>query len=106
MIRFAEDKAKPSAANVPGTIAVSGGSAKIAYTLSGVACPAEVGAVATVTGPGISGKAAGLKLKAGAKNVIQMKFAKAASGKATFKIVLKTNGRPTTETRSVTVKAR
>jgi sugar lactone lactonase YvrE len=106
VIRFAEDKAKPAAANIPGTIAVSGGSAKIVYTLSGVACPAEVGAVATVTGPGISGKAAGLKLKAGAKNVIQMKFAKAASGKATFKIVLKTNGRPTTETKSVTVNAR
>lgn len=74
--------ASPAAANVPCTIAVSGGSAKIVYTLSGVACPAEVGAVATVTGAGISGKAAGLKLKAGAKNTIQMNFSKAASGKA------------------------
>ncbi len=106
MIRFAEDKSKPGTANVPGTIAVSGGTAKIAYTLSGVACPAEVGATATLTGPGISGKAAGLKLKAGAKNTITMKVSKAASGKATFKIVLKTNGRPTTETKSVTVSAR
>jgi hypothetical protein len=35
-----------------------------------------------------------------------MKLSKAASGKATFKIVLKTNGRPTTETRSVTVNVR
>jgi hypothetical protein len=78
----------------------------IAYTLSGVACPAEVGATATLTGAGISGKAAGLKLKAGAKNTITMKMSKAASGKATFKIVLKTNGRPTTETKGVTVKAR
>jgi len=51
-------------------------------------------------------KAAGLKLKAGAKNVIRMKFAKATSGKATFKIVLRTNGRPTTEIRSVTVAVR
>jgi hypothetical protein len=92
-------------AKVAGTIPVVGGTAKISYTLSGVACPAEVGAVATVTGPGISGKAAGLKLKAGAKNVITMRFSKAASGKATFKIVLKTNGRPTTETANVTVKA-
>jgi streptogramin lyase len=105
VIRFAEDKAKPGVAKVAGTIPVVGGTARIAYTLSGVACPAEVGAVATVAGPGISGKAAGLKLKAGAKNVITMKFSKAASGKATFKIVLKTNGRPTTETANVTVKA-
>jgi len=29
-----------------------------------------------------------------------MKLFKAASGKATFKIVLKTNGRPTTEARA------
>lgn len=106
VVRFAEDKSKPATANVSGAISVAGGSAKIVYTPSGVACPAEVGATATVTGPGISGKAAGLKLKAGAKNVITMKFAKAASGKATFKIVLKTNGRPTTETANVTVKAR
>jgi len=32
-----------------------------------------------------------------------MKLSKAASGKATFKIVLSTYGRPTTETRSVRV---
>ena len=106
VIRFAEDKSKPGTANVPGTITVSGGTAKIAYTLSGVACPSVVDATATLTGPGISGKAAGLKLKAGAKNTITMKLSKAASGKATFKIVLKTNGRPTTETKSVTVTAR
>jgi DNA-binding beta-propeller fold protein YncE len=103
IVRFAADRAKPATANIPGSIKVSGGKAKIGYTLSGVACPAEVGATATVTGAGISGKAGGLKLKAGAKNTITMTFSKAASGKATFKIVLKTNGRPTTETRSVTV---
>ncbi len=106
VIRFAEDKSKPATANVPGTITVSGGTAKIAYTLSCVACPSVVNATATLTGPGISGKAAGLKLKAGARNTITMKMAKAASGKATFKIVLRTNGRPTTETKSVTVSAR
>jgi sugar lactone lactonase YvrE len=106
VLRFAEDRSKPATANVPGSITVSGRTAKIAYTLSGVACPAEVGATATVTGAGISGKAAGLKLKAGVRNTITMKFSKAASGKATFKIVLKTNGRPTTETKSVTVKVR
>jgi hypothetical protein len=106
VIRFAEDKSKPATANVPGSITVSGGQARIAYTLSGVSCPAEVGATATLTGPGIAGKAAGLKLKAGARNTITMKMSKATSGKATFKIVLKTNGRPTTETKSVTVSAR
>lgn len=106
VLRFAEDKAKPGAASIPRRIAVSGGTAKIAYTLSGVACPEVVGATATLTGPGIAGKAAGLQLKAGSKNTITMKMSKAASGKATFKIVLKTNGRPTTETKSVTVAAR
>ena len=44
IIRFAEDKAKPGTANIPGSITVSGGVAKIAYTLSGVACPAVVNA--------------------------------------------------------------
>jgi DNA-binding beta-propeller fold protein YncE len=106
VIRFAEDRSKTATANTPGTITVRGGVAKITYTLSGVSCPAEVAATATVSGPGISAKAAGLKLKAGARNVITMKFAKAASGKATFRIVLKTNGRPTTETRGVAVKVR
>lgn len=57
----------------------------------------------SLTGSGIAGKAAGLELEAGAKNTTQMKLSKAASGKATFTIVLETNGRPTTETRSVTV---
>lgn len=103
VVRFAEDKAKPATANIPGRLTAVGRVVKIAYTLSGVACPSVVGATATLTGPGISGRAAGLKLKAGAKNTIQMNLSKAGSGKATFKIVLKTNGRPTTETRSVTV---
>jgi sugar lactone lactonase YvrE len=103
VLRFAEDKSKPAAANVPGTLKVSGGAVKIPYTLSSVACPPVVDATATLSGPGIAGKAAGLKLKAGAKNTITMKLSKAGSGKATFTIVLKTNGRPTTETKQVTV---
>ena len=90
----------------PGAITVSGRVARIPYTLSGVACPAQVSATATLSGPGIAGKAAGLKLKAGAKNTITMKLSKAKSGKATFTIVLATNGRPTTEKRSVTVSVR
>jgi sugar lactone lactonase YvrE len=106
IVRFAEDRAKFASANIPATLRASRRVVKIAYTLSGVACPEAVGATATLTGPGIAGKAAGLKLKAGARNTIQMKLSKAASGKATFRIVLATNGRPTTETRSVTLVAR
>lgn len=106
IIRFAEDRSKPATANIPGKLTATGRVVKIAYTLSGVACPALVGATATLAGPGIAGKAAGLKLKAGAKNTIQMKLSKAASGKAMFKIVLKTNGRPTTETRAVSLVSR
>ena len=107
---FAEDKSKPATANIPGRLTVAKGPVvKVPYTLSGVACPEEIGATATLSGKGIAGTAAGLKLKAGKKTVIEIKLAKgalksaAASGPATFKIVLKTNGRPTTETRSVTV---
>ena len=59
VLRFAEDRSKPATANIPGTVRVSGGVAKIAYTLSGVACPEVVGATATLTGAGMSGKAAG-----------------------------------------------
>ncbi len=103
MIHFAADRSKPATANIPGALTATKGMVKIAYTLSGVACPSVVPATATLTGSGISGKAAGLKLKAGARNTISMRLTKAASGKATFRIVLKTNGRPTTETRSVTL---
>lgn len=52
VIRFAEDKSKPATANVPGTVTARGGTAKITYTLSGVACPSVVNATATLTGPG------------------------------------------------------
>jgi sugar lactone lactonase YvrE len=106
VIRFAEDRSKPATATIPGTLTAAGGVVKIAYTLSGIACPAVVGATATLTGPGIAGKAAGLKLKAGAKNTITMKLSKAASGRAAFKVVLKTNGRATTETRTVSLVSR
>ncbi len=110
VLRFAEDKAKPATASIPGRLTVAKGPVvRVPYTLSGVACPAEVGATASLSGKGIAGTAGGLKLKAGRTTVIEIKLAKgalksaAASGKATFKIVLKTNGRPTAETRSVTV---
>lgn len=110
VVRFAEDRSKPATASIPGRLTVSKGPVvRIPYTLSGVACPAEVGATASLKGKGISGTASGLKLRAGARSVIEIKLSKgalrsaAASGKATFRIVLRTNGRPTTETRSVTV---
>jgi DNA-binding beta-propeller fold protein YncE len=110
IVHFAENRAAPAAAAIPARLTVApGGVVKIPYTLRGVACPAQVAATASLTGPGISGKAAGLELAAGKTTVITIQLARgalkkaAASGKATFKVVLKTNGRPTTEAKSVTV---
>jgi sugar lactone lactonase YvrE len=105
VIHWVENKTKPATAGVPGTIAVANGAAKVRFALPGVACPAELAAVATLKGKGVSAKAA-VKVKAGKVTVIEMKV-KAPRGTttATFKIVLKTNGRPTTQTKSVKVRA-
>ena len=106
IVRFAEDKSKPVTAGVPGTIAVVKGVAKVKFALPGVACPAQVAAVATLKGKGVSGKAS-VKVAAGKTTTITLPV-KAPRGKttaATFTIVLKTNGRPTTQTKSVKVKA-
>ena len=106
VIRFAENKGKPGTANVPGTISIKGGKATVKYTASGFACPAQVDAIATLTGTGVSGKAA-VNVAAGKATPISMSV-KAPRGKTTpanFTIVLKTNGRTTTETRRVQVKA-
>ena len=103
VIRFSLDRSKPAAAAVPGQIAVSKGVAKVKYTLSGVACPAQVAATASLTGKGISGKTT-VKVAAGKTTVIPIRV-KAAKGSTTaqFKIVLKTNGRPTTQVANVKV---
>lgn len=105
VVHFAENRAKPATASVPGTIAVVKGKANVKFALPGVACPAQVAAVATLKGRGVSGKAA-VKVAAGKTTVITMPV-KAPKGttKATFTIVLKTNGRPTTQTKRVQVKA-
>ena len=111
IVHFAENRAKPPAAAIPSRLTVEKGpKVKIMYALRGVSCPAEIGGTATLTGPGISGKVSGLRLATGGKTTaITMPLARgalrnaAASGKATFKIVLQTSGRPTVETRSVTV---
>ncbi len=106
VIRFAVDKSKPAVAAVPGRISVTKGVAKVKYALTGVSCPAEIAATASLTGKGISGKAA-VKVKAGKTTVISIPVkAKAGTASATFKIVLKTNGRPTTEVRAVSVNVR
>jgi sugar lactone lactonase YvrE len=109
IVHFAQNPAAPATAAIPSKLAVGRGAVvKVPYTLR-VACPNEVSATASLAGKGISGKATGLKLAAGKKTVISIPLAKGAlkkaakSVKATFKIVLATNGRPTTETRSVTV---
>jgi hypothetical protein len=98
VIRFAEDRSKPGAATVAGAVAVTKGVAKVKYTLTGVACPAQVDATASLSGA-VKGKAK-VKVPAGKPTVITIP-AKGASGKATFTIVLKTNGRPTTQVASV-----
>lgn len=102
VIRFAEDRSKPGSAAISGPVVVRNGKARIRYNLAGVACPAEIDAVASLTGAGISGKAR-VKVKAGKTTLIEIPLAKppAKGATATFKIVLKTNGRPTIESRSV-----
>ena len=104
VIHFAADRKKPGTANVPKAIAVKGGKATVVYTGSGFACPAEVTATAKLKGPGVSGTAT-TKVAAGKKTPIAMTVHGPAGKtvKATFTIVLKTNGRPTTETKSVQV---
>lgn len=100
VVRFAEDRSKPQAAVVGGSVAATSGKAKVKYTLSGVACPAQVSAVASLSGA-VTGKAA-VKVAAGKSTVLSIPV-KGKSGKAQFKIVLKTNGRPTTQVASVNV---
>jgi sugar lactone lactonase YvrE len=99
IVRFAEDRSKPATAAVGG-VTVSGGKAKVRYTLSGIACPAQVSATASLTGA-VSGKAS-VRVAAGKSTVLSIPV-KGSSGKAQFKIVLKTNGRPTTQVASVQV---
>ena len=106
VVRFAEDRSKPGAAAVAPAVVVTKGVAKVKYTLTGVACPAQIAATASLTGKGISGKAV-VKVAAGRTTVIPIPV-KAAKGStsAQFKIVLKTNGRPTTQVRDVKVSVR
>jgi sugar lactone lactonase YvrE len=103
VVRFAADKAKPAGAIATASLAKKGAQAvaRVKYTLSGVSCPAQVDATASLSG-GASGSAK-TKVGAGKTTVIEIPLAKApAKGTtATFKIVLKTNGRPTTQTASV-----
>lgn len=112
VLRLNEDR-KPGAAAVPGRFAATKSGkavvAKVKYALSGVACPVEVGATASIAGKGISGKAAGLTLPIGKATTIEIPLkgkALAQKGRsipATFSIVLQTNGRSTTETKKVVV---
>lgn len=103
VVRLAEDRSKPATAAVGGSVTVAKGVAKVKYTLSGVACPAQVAATASLSGA-VNGKAS-VKVAAGKSTVLAIP-AKGSSGKAQFKIVLKTNGRPTTQVASVSVSAR
>jgi len=110
IVHFAENRSRPTTAAVPARLTVATGPVvRVRYTLTGIACPSVVGATAALKGTGILGVAQGLKLKAGKTAVIPIRLSRSAlkkarpSGKATFKIVLKTNGRQTTQSRVVTV---
>lgn len=103
VIRFAEARSKPQAALVGGSVTVTGGKAKVRYTLTGVSCPAQVSAVASLKGA-VNGKAT-VRVPAGKATVLSIP-ARGSSGKATFTIVLKTNGRPTTQVASVNATVR
>jgi NHL repeat-containing protein len=104
VVHFVADRKKPATANVPGRISVKGGKATIRYGATGFACPAQVTATATLKGKGVSGRGTA-KVAAGKFTAIPMTVhgATGQSVKATFTIVLKTNGRPTTETKRVVV---
>ncbi|HEX5027637.1 MAG TPA: NHL repeat-containing protein [Gaiellaceae bacterium] len=103
VVRFALDKSKPSTANIPGKLKVAGGVVSVRYTASGFACPAQVAATASLSGKGVSGKAS-VQVAAGKTALIRIPVkAPAGATKATFTIVLKTNGRSTTEVKQVTV---
>jgi sugar lactone lactonase YvrE len=98
VVHLVENRSPGVARVSPGV--VSGGVAKLKYTLTGVACPAQIDATASLTGAGISGKA-NVKVAAGKTTVISIPVK--GKGTATFKIVLKTNGRPTTQIATVKV---
>ena len=110
VIHLVEDRSKPAAAPVAGIAVQKKGAgyvARVKYTLAGVACPAQVDATASLAGKGIAGKAR-VKVGAGKATVIEIPLAKGAlatvagtTASATFKIVLKTNGRPTTQKSAV-----
>ena len=100
IVHLVEDRSKPSAAAVAGRVPVAGGVAKVKYTLTGVACPAQLPAVASLSG-GVTGKAS-VKVAAGKTTVISIPV-KGSASSAQFKIVLRTNGRPTTQVATVSV---
>jgi DNA-binding beta-propeller fold protein YncE len=105
VVHFGENRARPATALVPARLTAARKVVKVKYTLTGVACPAQLDANASLTGKGIAGKAT-VKVAAGKSTVISIPLAKAASGPAKFTIVLKTNGRPTTQTAAVSLTAR
>jgi sugar lactone lactonase YvrE len=103
VVHWALDKSKPATAGVPAKVTVKGGKATIPYAAS-FSCPDKARAVATLSGGGVSGRAS-VQVAAGKVTPIAMTVRAPAgkASKATFKIVVKTNGGATTETKSVTV---
>lgn len=100
IVHLVEDRTKPAAAVVSGRVKVAGGVAKVKFALPGVSCPAQVPAVASLSGS-VTGKAS-TSVAAGKTTVISIPV-KGSGGSARFKIVLKTNGRPTTQVATVKI---
>lgn len=114
IVHFAEDRSKPQPAVLVGPVAVvqtpKGPAVRVRYSLPTVSCPAEIRAVATLAGKGLILKAAGLRIAAARTTTIDFALPRAVAARlagtraaATFTIVLSTNGRTTTQARSVTV---
>jgi tripartite motif-containing protein 2/3/potassium/chloride transporter 8 len=110
IVHFAEDRSKPAPATI-GAIRVSaldppaGWIARLKFTAAGIACPAEIDATASldvVGGPHMG--TGSVQVQAGKATEIEFPLVDAVLRKlmgknvtATFKIVLETNGRKTTQ---------
>jgi sugar lactone lactonase YvrE len=103
VVHFKEDRSRSTTAGVPAKISVKKGKATIPYAAP-FSCPAQVGAVASLSGAGVSGTTS-VQIAAGKVTPISMtvRAPRGKATKATFKIALKTNGRTTVQTKSVTV---
>lgn len=117
VFRFVEDRsARAPATVVPGSVRVAideeagGWSAVVGFVADGISCPAELTATATVSGRTLRGRAT-VTVAAGARSDIAVRLplgalrkAAGTTQRATFTIILRTNGRPTTRTAEISLR--